>query len=82
MVIRTVEYNGDGNIRSETWPHQHCPIINGAPTSPLNCMFCDTGHVTECHWPESCEEANCYHYQQEETMVQHILGLQDSSGDY
>jgi hypothetical protein len=29
----------------------------------MACMFCPTGHTTECHYPYSCEEANCGHYQ-------------------
>lgn len=37
-----------------------CPL--GANT-PMACMFCPTGHMTECHYPYSCEEANCGHYQ-------------------
>ena len=30
-----------------------------------NPMFCMTGHLLECHYPQSCEEANCSHYQAE-----------------
>ena len=39
-----------------------CP--RGA-TSPLACWFCPFGHATECHFPLTCEEAKCSHYQKE-----------------
>ena len=39
-----------------------CPI---GRTSPMACMFCPYGHMTECHYPLDCEEAECSHYQQE-----------------
>jgi hypothetical protein len=31
-------------------------------TSPIACTFCMTGHMTECHYPNSCETAMCSHY--------------------
>jgi len=43
-------------------------ITNGeCPTgafSPMACMFCPYGHMLECHFPYSCEEAECSHYQE------------------
>ena len=27
----------------------------------LAAMFCMTGHMTECHYPMSCRDANCSH---------------------
>ena len=30
-----------------------------------NPMYCMTGHLTECHYPLECEEANCSHYKSE-----------------
>lgn len=39
-----------------------CPI--GGMT-PMACMFCSYGHMTECHHPETCEEAECSHYVRE-----------------
>lgn len=38
-----------------------CPL-GGA--NPMACMFCHFGHMTECHYPATCEEAKCSHYQQ------------------
>ncbi len=35
-------------------------------TNPMQAMFCEFGHLTECHFPRDCEEANCSHYQREE----------------
>jgi hypothetical protein len=29
--------------------------------NPLAVLFCPTGHVTACHWPLSCQEADCDH---------------------
>jgi len=28
-------------------------------------MFCPYGHMTECHPPFTCEEAECSHYRTE-----------------
>jgi hypothetical protein len=39
-----------------------CPT--GA-TLPIACTFCPYGHMLECHYPQTCEEAKCSHYQQE-----------------
>ena len=39
-----------------------CPMSG---TSPMACMFCQYGHMTDCHYPATCEEANCSHYQAE-----------------
>lgn len=81
--IRTVQFDPEtGKIDTDSWPYLTCPIIDGKPTNPLSCMFCDSGHMTECHYPFSCEEVNCSHYQAEIDLEGHILGLQDRSGDY
>ena len=39
-----------------------CPV-GGA--NPMACMFCQYGHMTHCHYPLTCEEAKCSHYQAE-----------------
>jgi hypothetical protein len=44
----------------ETIESGNCPI---GYSSPMACMFCEFGHLTECHYPANCEEANCSHYQ-------------------
>ena len=33
--------------------------------SPAVCMFCPFGHITECHYPQTCEAAQCSHYLRE-----------------
>lgn len=39
--------------------HQkQCPIH---ATSGMGCMFCTFGHMTECHYPQRCVEADCTH---------------------
>lgn len=30
-------------------------------TTEAACMFCHGGHMLECHFPKTCEEANCSH---------------------
>jgi len=30
-------------------------------TAPLACWLCPTGHATECHYPKTCDEAQCGH---------------------
>lgn len=39
-----------------------CP--KGA-VNPMACMFCPYGHMLECHYPLTCDEAECSHYQRE-----------------
>lgn len=41
-----------------------CPVN---ATSPIACMFCPYGHMLECHYPKTCAEAVCSHYQAETT---------------
>jgi len=39
-----------------------CPL---GSTSAMACMFCSYGHMTECHYPLNCEQADCSHHQAE-----------------
>ena len=39
-----------------------CP--RGALT-PVACTFCECGHMLDCHYPKTCEEAECSHYRRE-----------------
>jgi hypothetical protein len=36
--------------------------------SPIACMTCAYGHMTECHWPKTCGEANCSHNQAQKAL--------------
>jgi len=38
-----------------------CPLGN---VLPLACMLCECGHMLECHYPQTCEEAQCEHWQE------------------
>ena len=38
-----------------------CPV---RAVTPIGCMFCSYGHMLECHYPQICVDAECYHYQQ------------------
>jgi hypothetical protein len=40
-----------------------CPLHTW---SPIGCTFCRYGHMLECHYPHTCEEARCSHYIVEE----------------
>lgn len=31
--------------------------------NPMAQMFCPYGHMTECHYPYTCDEAECSHYE-------------------
>ena len=44
--------------------HGQCPRH---ADSPISCTFCQFGHILECHYPKTCEEANCDHYVDEST---------------
>ena len=39
-----------------------CPLGHA---SSMACMFCQFGHMTNCHYPLTCEQANCSHCQSE-----------------
>lgn len=41
---------------------RECPI--GA-LNPMGCALCLYGHMLECHYPHSCNECECDHYQRE-----------------
>ena len=45
-------------------PYLSCPANNNERVQPMACMFCPYGHMTECHFDKTCEEANCSHYHQ------------------
>lgn len=32
--------------------------------NPITCMFCSCGHMLECHYPQTCEEARCSHWEE------------------
>jgi len=51
-----------------------CPL---GPGTPMKCMFCEFGHMLECHHPVTCEEAMCSHYQREITLVRDIQRMGD-----
>lgn len=40
----------------------NCPTGARLPTA---CMLCTHGHMLECHYPYTCEEAECLHYRTE-----------------
>ena len=50
----------------KTMPYLSCPMNDNDPVAPLKCMFCSYGHMTECHHPFTCDEAECSHYYQSE----------------
>jgi hypothetical protein len=40
--------------------HANPKCICAHPMAPT---FCPYGHMLECHYPHTCEEAGCSHYQ-------------------
>ena len=56
-IIAEHQIGSMGAIRASTG---NCP--KGA-TGPMACMFCHEGHMAECHYPLTCAEAGCSHYQ-------------------
>lgn len=45
-------------------PFVMCPML-GFDVPRIRCMFCSYGHMLECHYPLTCEEAECDHYKAE-----------------
>ena len=54
--VASKEVESLGVVKTSTG---QCPI--GGSTG-MACMFCPYGHITECHYPKTCEEARCSHY--------------------
>ena len=38
-----------------------CPV---GGTNPMSCISCQYGHMMYCHYPQTCDEADCDHYRQ------------------
>lgn len=38
-----------------------CPMH---AVSPVACTFCSYGHMLDCHYPMTCEEAECSHFKE------------------
>jgi hypothetical protein len=37
--------------------------VKGDAASFMRAMFCPYGHMTECHYPMTCAEAECGHWE-------------------
>lgn len=51
-----------------------CPL---GGDNPMACMFCPYGHMMQCHYPLTCEEAECSHYQAELAAEGEIVELDE-----
>jgi len=67
--IASKEVDSLGVVKTATG---QCPLRGAAA---MACMFCQYGHLTDCHYPRTCEEANCSHYQEE--MAGEIVELDE-----
>ena len=45
----------------EKYQWLECPKAE-KKVSPMQCMFCMQGHMTECHYPFHCDKAICRYY--------------------
>lgn len=57
--VASKEVNSLGAVKTL---NGQCPLGHA---SPMACMFCQFGHMTNCHYPLTCEQANCSHCQSE-----------------
>lgn len=44
-----------------------CPIKTER-TLPMACLFCEFGHLMECHYPARCADARCSHYEMQQAL--------------
>jgi hypothetical protein len=44
-------------------------------------FFCMYGHMTECHFPKTCREAECAHWQAERDLEEDTYGDLEESED-
>ena len=71
VEVRTIKTNDFGAV---LWkPSDECPENGGSPVPPMVCMFCPYGHLTECHYPETCDEGSCNHYGQLDEEEHHDI---------
>lgn len=54
-----------------------CPIL-GFDVHRARCMFCSYGHMLECHYPFTCDEAECDHYKSEMEADQYPIEIEDN----
>lgn len=38
-------------------------------TTAAQAVLCKTGHLLECHYPQSCESARCSHWQRNQEQT-------------
>ena len=64
------------DIATKLTPWGSCPANQNKRVEMIACALCPYGHLTDCHYPKSCSQANCSHYQREyPNLVQNaILG--------
>ena len=67
--VASKEVDSLGAVRTSTG---QCPLGH---TSPMACMFCQYGHMANCHYPLNCEEADCSHHQEETRDAGEYAGL-------
>lgn len=39
---------------------------------PMACFLCQYGHITECHYPLNCDDAQCSHFEDNTQMQNYI----------
>nr|BDI55014.1 MAG: hypothetical protein [uncultured archaeon] len=44
----------------------YCPLIKANTPNIMKCMFCSFGHMTECHYPYTCNSEYCNRYEDKE----------------
>ncbi len=47
-----------GNIDRNKYDSCQCSTV-------MEATFCQTGHMLECHYPMTCSQARCIHYEKE-----------------
>lgn len=60
-----------------------CPKQEGKRIHPNECDRCECGHKTDCHYPKSCEEANCQFFirEQMQSMFLDIYNKHKAKGE-
>jgi len=47
----------------------YCPMYHQKIINIGGCMFCSYGHMTECHYPYTCDTEYCHHYPEENNIM-------------
>ena len=56
----TQMFHQNADFKIDRHQYDSCQCKSG-----MEATFCPVGHMLECHYPQTCDQAKCQHYQRE-----------------